>query len=113
MGEGDEDVGRASAQRARNGGVGIGRDGGHQAGGEDVQESGGAVGGADEPGARDREIPGGAVQGEGGALVAEEVAEQGQDEGLNRVMQARVGRPSIRHYGDAQAGGGLGQGWWN
>jgi len=58
-------------------------------------------------------MPGGQAQAQDGALVAEEVREQGQDESLDRLMQARVGSLGMRRGGDAQAGGGLGEGWWN
>ena len=113
MGEGDDDVGRATAQRTRNGGVGIGIGADRQAGCEALKEAVGAVGGADEPGAGGGDMPGGQAQAQGGAGVAEEVGEEGQDESLDRLMQARVGTLGKCRGCDKQAGGGLGDGWWN
>gem|GEM_PF-6472840 len=110
MGEGDDDVGRTATQRARNGGVGIGIGAVRQAGCEALEEEVGAVGGADEPGAGGGEMPGGQAQAQGGTLVAEEVREQGQDESLDRLVQARVGSLGKCRGCDAQAGGGLGEG---
>jgi hypothetical protein len=58
-------------------------------------------------------MPGGQAQAQDGAGVAEEPQEQGQDEGLDRFERARFALLGIRRDGDAQFGGGLGEGWWN
>jgi hypothetical protein len=113
VGEGEDDVRRASAQGARDGGVRVRRGADRQKGGEAAQEAGGAAGGADEPGAGGGEMPGCQAQAQDSAGVAEESQEQGQDEGLDRFERARFALLGIGRDGDAQADGGLGEGLRN